>query len=297
MRKDTEFIELYCAICQHYSTALVVSAQRLSNNFCPQFTDEECIAIYLWGIIQQKYEVKAIYEFILDYYEGWFPRLPSYQAFNNRICNLSDTFEMLADIMLQGMNINPEINTYLTDSMPIIVANSKRSSSAKVAPELCNKGYCDSKKMYYYGVKLHALGQSQYESIPIPANMAVTPASANDLTVAKQTMLDDVYNIDVFADKAYKDTNWERSLKENSNVSIFTPVKLKKGQKELFFLDGVYSAAVSSVRQPIESFFNWLQEKTHIETASKVRSLKGLRAFLYARIAVGCMLFKNLVNY
>ncbi len=172
MRKDTEFIELYCAICHHYSTALSVTAQRLSNNFCPKFTDEECIAIYLWGIIQQKYEVKAIYELILDYYECWFPQLPSYQAFNNRICNLSDCFEMLADIILKNMGINPEVVTYLTDSMPIIVANSKRSSSAKVAPELCNKGYCDSKKMYYYGVKLHALGQSQYESIPIPVNIA-----------------------------------------------------------------------------------------------------------------------------
>ena len=296
MRKDILFIELYCAICEHYDTALVATAQRLSNNFCPKFTDEECITIYLWGITQQKYEVKAIYEYILDYYGDWFPNLPSYQAFNNRICNLADSFEMLADIMLRSLILNPEIATYLTDSMPIIVAKSKRSSRARVAPELCNKGYCDSKQMYYYGVKLHALGQSQYKTLPIPANMTLTPASAHDLTVAKQTLLNDVYNIDVFADKAYKNVEWEQKLKEENNVAIITPVKLKKGQKKLAFWDGIYPAAVSSVRQPVESFFNWLQEKTHIETASKVRSTKGLLSFVYARIVVGCLLFIPLVN-
>jgi hypothetical protein len=116
MQKDLQFIELYCAICEYYDTALVATAQRLSNNFCPKFTDEECITIYLWGITQQKYEAKAIYEYILDYYEGWFPNLPSYQAFNKRICNLADTFEALADILLKNMNLNPEITTCLTDS-------------------------------------------------------------------------------------------------------------------------------------------------------------------------------------
>lgn len=150
--------------------------------------------------------------------------------------------------------------------------------------------------MYYYGVKLHVLAQSQYKTLPIPANMALTPASTHDLTVAKQTLLNDVYNIDVFADKAYKNAAWEQMLKEENNVSVVTPVKLKKGQVKLSFWDGVYSAAVSAVRQPIESFFNWLQEKTHIENASKAPSTNGLLSFIYARIAVGCLLFMPLVN-
>lgn len=46
---------------------------------------------------------------------------------------------------------------YLIGSMSIMVTNEKRSGTAKTANELCNKGYRSSKKMYYYGVKLHAL--------------------------------------------------------------------------------------------------------------------------------------------
>jgi len=96
MTKHIQLIELYCAVCHHYNSALVAQAQRCSNNFCPKFTDEECIATYIWGIYNQKFEVKACYEFIKDYYGDWFPDLPSYQAYNNRVCFLADAFKALA---------------------------------------------------------------------------------------------------------------------------------------------------------------------------------------------------------
>ncbi|MDR2765553.1 MAG: transposase, partial [Tannerella sp.] len=47
----------------------------------------------------------------------------------------------------------------------------------------------------------------------------------------------------------------------------------------------LYSASVSSVRQPVESLLNWLIEKTDIQRAAKVRSSKGLLTFLFGRIA------------
>jgi hypothetical protein len=39
------------------------------------------------------------------------------------------------------------------------------------------------------------------------------------------------------------------------------------------------------MRQAVESFFSWLQEKTHIQNASKVRSANGLLSFILARLA------------
>ncbi|MDM8569307.1 hypothetical protein QUF50_07350, partial [Thiotrichales bacterium HSG1] len=55
--------------------------------------------------------------------------------------------------------------------------------------------------------------------------------------------------------------------------------KKKKGQKKLDFFDQLFSTSVSRVRQPIESLFNWIQEKTNIQMASKVRSAKKLLRF------------------
>ena len=43
MEKHTELITLYCAVYAHYDSTLVTQAQRQSNNFCPKFTDVECI--------------------------------------------------------------------------------------------------------------------------------------------------------------------------------------------------------------------------------------------------------------
>ena len=51
-----------------------------------------------------------------------------------------------------------------------------------------------------------------------------------------------------------------------------------------------YSEAVSRVRQPIESLFNWIEEKTGIECASKVRSYQGLMVHVFGRFAAAMYL-------
>ena len=67
---------------------------------------------------------------------------------------------------------------------------------------------------------------------------------------------------------------------------MLTPVKLVKGeadcirQREKAYRD-LYSSAVSKIRQPVESFFNWLNEKTQIQNAQK----SGLRkVWLYTSL-------------
>ncbi|TDE45611.1 transposase [Flavobacterium rhamnosiphilum] len=49
--------------------------------------------------------------------------------------------------------------------------------------------------------------------------------------------------------------------------------------------DDLFSTTISMVRQPIESFFNWLIEKTNIQKASKVKSSKGLLIHIFGKIA------------
>ena len=71
---------------------------------------------------------------------------------------------------------------------------------------------------------------------------------------------------------------------------MLTPIKAVKNQAECIkqrdqAANDLFSTAVSRVRQPIESLFNWLIEKTDIQTASKVRSTKGLLVHVFGRIA------------
>ncbi|PEN05455.1 hypothetical protein CRI93_13150 [Longimonas halophila] len=53
------------------------------------------------------------------------------------------------------------------------------------------------------------------------------------------------------------------------------PDQKAKGQTRLAAADRLYSELVSRIRQPIESLFGWIEEKTGIQAASKVRATRG----------------------
>ena len=93
-----------------------------------------------------------------------------------------------------------------------------------------------------------------------------------------------------FGDKIYGNVEFWKEMQRVNNSIMLTPIKDLKGQSELEkqrnrAYNDLFSKAVSSVRQPIESLFNWLIEKTNIQKASKVRSTKGLLTFVCGRIA------------
>ena len=143
---QTNLIILYCAVCDNSSTIEAVT-QRQSNNFRPQFSDEECITVYLWGISQRRFEQKTIYNYTKNHLLDWFPKLPSYQAFSNRLNRLAPAFQALAESWLGAIGVDlQERMEYIVDSCPIILAKGPRSGHAKIARELCEKSYNSSRK-------------------------------------------------------------------------------------------------------------------------------------------------------
>jgi len=50
--------------------------------------------------------MRGCYDFIKDYYDGWFPDMPSYQAYNKRICYLADAFKSLASLLISGLGLD-----------------------------------------------------------------------------------------------------------------------------------------------------------------------------------------------
>lgn len=268
--------------------------QRQSNNFRPKFTDEECITIYLWGIAQRRFEQKAIYTYVKNHLSDWFPDLPSYQAFSRRLGALSPAFERLAQIWMEQLDAKEQREmAFVVDSCPIILAKQRRSSRAKVAPEICNKTFCSSRNEWYYGVKLHAFAKRNTGSLATPCALILTPAADNDLTAAKQIMEDcrPLSNGILYADKAYCDEEWKNYLLKEFGIEIRTPRKKKK--YDTLCSGDTFSQFVSGLRQQIEIFFNWMHQKTNIQTASKVRSTKGLYCHAFGRIAaaIWCRLF------
>jgi hypothetical protein len=144
-------------------------------------------------------------------------------------------------------------------------------------------GYCVTKKLHYYGVKLHILAGYKQGSLPIPSYVGLTEAGMADLKAYEYILpvLQD-QKINIFADKAYQVQ--DKAELRTGSLTLYTPVKKKKGQ--------LFSTAVSRIRQPIESLFNWLEEKTNIQIASKVISYNGLMIHVFGKLASAFFLLK-----
>lgn len=273
---EIKLIELYCLICHFYDTQSVLNQQRLSNNSKPCFTDQEIVTCYFFGMLNNQNQHQKIYDYIAHHWAECFPELPTYQAFNNRLNHLASHFAIITDLLLSEkhrlLDLS-ETEDSLIDSFPVMLKRGKHAASGRVASKIANFGYCSSKDIYYHGVKLHNLAIRQPKSLPVPFQLFLTEASKHDLTAFKE-VAPRVPTRNLFADKAYKDEELELALKENG-VTLLTPPKKKKNDLPQFY-EPLWSKFVSRFKQPIESFFNWLNEKTDYQNASKVRSEKGL---------------------
>ena len=85
--------------------------------------------------------------------------------------------------------------------------------------------------MYYYGVKLHALGFRRLGKLPHPEQIIISKASENDLTIYKQNW-SELENRIFFGDKIYQNQEFFKTVKQNYNSEMITPVKYSKGVPE-----------------------------------------------------------------
>lgn len=114
-------------------------------------------------------KIKQIYSFADDYLRSWFPILPPFAAFDNRLNRLSEDFKRLAGSLL--MEFKPstcsEAESVLK-SLQIITCSGKHNG--KVACEITDKGYRSTNSMYYFGLKLHALAFRHPNKLPFLNN-------------------------------------------------------------------------------------------------------------------------------
>ena len=296
MNWETRLIALYLKIDEYYHNELHWLCQRFSNNSIPWFSDVELLTVYLFGLMEKRRQLIDIHTHTCNHLREWFPQLPSYAKFNTRLNFLCSIFPRLSEnILAECSDSQVLLHIKLIDSMPIILANAKRSHHAKVAKEFANKGFCASKGIYYYGVKLHVLALRRPGCLPIAENVKLTAASDHDLKVL-EFIAPYLSNGQLYADRAYIDELLKTIMNQEQNFQIYTPVKKQKGQQtDLDYFQKLLSTSVSSIRQPIESFFNWIEQKTGIQCASKVRSYKGLITHVFGRLAAA--LFMLVFNW
>lgn len=284
---EQQLIALYLHVCRAYDTQPDLKYQRQSN-FRPRFTDEELLTVYLFGHMQGFQQQRPLYDYALRHWRAWFPALPSYQAFNRRLNQLAPAFELLiTEALTEQVASLAEEADRLIDSLPISLAKWPRSGAARVAREVADQGYCSTKRSYYYGVKLHTIALRRSHRLPLPALLHLSRASQHDLSALRE-LWPDLGRGYLFADKAYADEETKKALKERG-THLVTPYKRRRNEPETAE-PALWSRFASSARQPLESFFGWLIQRTGIQNASRVRSTEGLFVHCYGKLAVACLL-------
>ena len=285
---ETLLIEIYLFVCQIYDTSSATCYQRLSNNREPEFTDQELMTIWFFAHFEGCFEKKKMHTFIRKYWREWFPLLPSYQTFVLRLNRLEPTFQTFGRVLSDALAAKavPE-HDHLVDSLPIMLAQHGHSYSARVGREVADIGFCAAKKTRFHGVRLHCLAQRRAGRLPLPNQVWLCAASHHD-SKAFIEQQPELLPTELFGDLAYPTPEIVAHLKEQ-HARLITPQKKPKG-KELTDDEKYYNRLVRSMRQPIESLFNWMQEKTGIQRASRVRSTDALMIHCWGKLAVAFFL-------
>jgi hypothetical protein len=132
---------------------------------------------------------------------GLMPSMLGKSRFNRRMHKIG---ELLAELFfylgeaIKELHIN---QTYCIDSFPVAVCQNIRIPRSRIVRGEAYRGYCASKRTYFYGFKVHVIITSE----GIPVEYTFTTGSVHDLDGMKQLPLNLPEASEVLADSAYTD--------------------------------------------------------------------------------------------
>lgn len=215
--------------------------------------------------------------------------LPTYQSVNYRLNELIPAFELLIEQLLtSGAWQIKATDDHLVDSVPVMLARGTRANRGRVAPDLADTGFCTTKQQHYRGVKLHFIAARRIAQLPLPEKIHLSTASQHDLAALRELSPALPAGCALFGDKAYFHADTTVDCKEHGWF-LLASYKRYRNEPEKD-VPTFYNRFVSAIRQPLESLFNWLIQKTDLQNASRVRSSQGLKVHCYGKLAAACLL-------
>jgi len=194
---------------------------------------------------------------------GYIPTMLSKSRFNRRLHALPEAlwqalFWLLAEIAKQT---NVE-GLYVVDSLPVPVCDNIRIRRCRLYQGEEHRGYCASKRRYYWGFKVHLLITATGK----PVEMHFTPASRNDLEAFKQFCLDLPPSSEIDADAAYNDYDYEDALREVAGIDLVAQRRCNSKRAH----PGYVTFLCQHYRKRVETTFsgitNWFSRTLHAVT-------------------------------
>jgi hypothetical protein len=142
---------------------------------------------------------------------GLMPSMLSKSRFNRRMHQVG---ELLAELIFhvgetfKSLNIS---HTYAIDSFPAAVCHNIRIPRNRILKEKAYRGYCASKRCYFYGFKVHVTVTAD----GIPVEYTFTTGSTHDLDGIRQMPLNLPAGSEILADNDCTDCEMEGMLADN----------------------------------------------------------------------------------
>jgi Transposase DDE domain len=148
---------------------------------------------------------------------GYITRPLSESRLNRRL-HAFDPDQLYAIVSLIGQIFSAENGdqAFLVDSFPLPVCDNVRIFRCQIFTGEEFRGYCASKKRYFYGIKVHLITTVGGK----PVQFACTPGSCNDLKALKHMQLNLPRGALLYADAAYTDYGYEEELLVGDGVQL-----------------------------------------------------------------------------
>ena len=196
-------ITLYLWVCNQYEHSLQWVCERHSFHVQLHISDEAVLTVYLFGLLQQRRSVHQIHTYAQEHLTEWFPFLPSYADFVQRLNQWTGPgpFTGLGALGATVAGLVP----------PHRIARFDADHSGARFPAVSGQGRPRSGRCRLLPQQealllrpLHCLAQANPGTLPTPQNLALTAANVHDLKALPEVLgghLSDT--LQVFADKAY----------------------------------------------------------------------------------------------
>ncbi len=237
---EHDVIYVYC-VCEE-----ILNTYEIEENIQCKMTTAEVAAFAIIAALFYKGNYK--FTRVISKTHKYFRNILSYSRMVRRIHQIPDEVWIMIFSICKNI-FKPTINKeYIVDSFPVVSCQNSKSFRCKLFPQKWYNGYCATKKMFFWGIKVHML--VNLEGVPI--EFYFTPASKADIAAFRFFYLDIPKGSLIYADKAYNDYDLEDKLLEKADIKLVP--KRKKNSHRKNPIDEEFSLSLH--RNKIESAFS-----------------------------------------
>ncbi len=265
--------ELYCVVDDLYQPLARQHDHRPGPRAAS--SDSEVITLTLLAEILGLDEEVTFLAYMKRHWSALFPVLPERSRYNRRRRALQ---RVTGHIRTQALRLLDQVQALadlaLIDSVPLPVVGFAHALGSHRWRGLASYGHNASKKMTFYGFKLHLLATHSGCIL----DFALAPAHMADGALT-ETLLRDKPALTVLGDKAYLNAPLQDALRAEQGLVLLTPTRANQRVQH----DPALQRLITHFRQAIETLNSQLTAQFHIEI-NKAKSLDGLCARVQAKL-------------